>query len=165
VGAKDAGRKPPSDGNAGAQAAKGGKASSKPGAAPSDGNRSINGRIVFGPGVTRPSIPGRQGDAMKNPFEGDEPGEDSCEAYEEYLAAHQEAHRLGDPLSHDDYHLLEAELESLVDLELEFGYLMADQNQRKLDLAERLFIDPESLVDGGWDDADDVDGDGPILWN
>jgi hypothetical protein len=127
-----------------------------------EGNRSFSGRIVFGP---RQSNPGRQGDGMKSPFESEEPGEDTCEAYEEYLAAHEESHRGGEPLGHDDYHLLEAELESLVDLELEFGYLMMDQNQRKLDLAERLFIDPESLVDGSWDEGDELDGDGPILWN
>jgi len=115
---------------------------------PAERSRNSNGRIVFGPSRQRPNTQGKQGDAMKSPFESDEQGEDTCEAYEEYLAAYEEAHRLGEPLGHDDFHLLEAELESLVDLELEFGYLMADQNQRKMELAERLFIDPESLVDG-----------------
>ncbi len=138
------------------------KKSNKPAADNSaSGFQSLNKRIVFGPR----SANGAQGDGMKSPFESDEPGEDTCEAYEEYLAAHEEAQRRGDPLTHDDYHLLEAELESLVDLELEFGYLMADQNQRKLELADRLFIDPESLVDGSWDDDEELGGDGPILWN
>jgi hypothetical protein len=127
--------------------------------------RSINGRIVFGPGAPRPPFPGRQGDAMKSPFGSDDPLDDSCEAYDEYLAAFQESRRAGDPFSHDDFHLLEAELESLVDLELEFGYLMADQNQRKMDLADRLFIDPETLVDGAWDEGEDLDDDNSILWN
>lgn len=142
-----------------AQEKKGGKPAQSSGAGNS---QSFTKRIVFGP---RSTMPGAQGDDMKSPFESDEPGEDTCEAYEEYLAAHEEAQRRGDPLTHDDFHLLEAELESLVDLELEFGYLMVDQNQRKLDLAERLFIDPESLVDGSWDEGDELDGDGPILWN
>lgn len=93
--------------------------------------------------------------------------EDSCEAYEEYLEAFREEKRDGAPHSHDDFHLLAAELEALVDLELEFGYLMPDQNQRKTDLADRLFIDPESLVDGSWDeDGPDTFGtDSPAFWN
>lgn len=91
--------------------------------------------------------------------------EETCDAYEEYLEAHETAAREDEPLSHDDYHLLEAELESLVDLELEFGYLLADQTARKQQLADRLFIDPESLVDGPWDDGDDLDADSPALWN
>lgn len=91
--------------------------------------------------------------------------EDSCEAYEEYRENFAGSRRAGQPLSHDDFHLLEAELESLVDLELEFGYLLPDQTARKQELAERLFIDPESLVDSGWDDGDDFDMDSPALWN
>ncbi len=85
-------------------------------------------------------------------FGSSEEGEDTCEAYEEYLEAFRADHREGAPYSHDDFHLLAAELESLVDLELEFGYLLPDQNQRKMDLADRLYIDPESLVDGSWDE-------------
>lgn len=91
--------------------------------------------------------------------------EETCDAYEEYLEAHTTAKRPDEPLSHDDFHLLEAELESLVDLELEFGYLLADQTARKQELADRLFIDPETLVDGPWDDGDDLDADSPALWN
>jgi hypothetical protein len=66
------------------------------------------------------------------------------------------------PLSHSDYHLLEAELETLLGLEQEFGYLLPEQNKRVEDLAERLFIDPESLRD--FDDSDedfDDDSDKP----
>lgn len=91
--------------------------------------------------------------------------EDSCDAYEEYLEAHEASERKDEPLSHTDFHLLEAELESLVDLELEFGYLMNDQQARKTLLADRIFIDPESLVDGSWDEGDDIDPDSPALWN
>ncbi len=91
--------------------------------------------------------------------------EETCEAYEEYREAHAISERQDDVLSHDDFHLLEAELESLVDLELEFGYLLADQQARKSSLADRLFIDPESLVDGPWDEGDDLDTDSPALWN
>lgn len=91
--------------------------------------------------------------------------EETCDAYEEYLEAHTTAGRKDEPLSHDDFHLLEAELESLVDLELEFGYLLADQQARKGALADRLFIDPETLVDGPWDEGEDLDADSPALWN
>lgn len=87
-----------------------------------------------------------------------------CEGYAEYLAAFEQSDLEGDPLSHDSYHLLEAELEALVDLEMEFGYLLNDQMERKQDLADRLFIDPESLVDLSWDEGDDLDYDGPPYW-
>lgn len=99
-------------------------------------------------------------------FGSSEEGEDTCEAYEEYLESFRADHREGSPYSHDDFHLLAAELESLVDLELEFGYLLPDQNQRKMDLADRLYIDPESLVDGSWDEGeDDFGSDNPAFWN
>jgi hypothetical protein len=91
--------------------------------------------------------------------------EETCDAYEEYLEAHEASQRSDEALGHEDFHLLEAELESLVDLELEFGYLLADQQTRKANLADRLFIDPESLVDGPWDEGDDLDPDSPALWN
>ncbi len=90
---------------------------------------------------------------------------DSCQDYEEYLEQLAESGRLTTPLSHSDYHLLEAELEMLVSLEQEFGYLLADQQTRVNELADRLFIDPEILRNSeqdGYDDADDVDG--PQFW-
>lgn len=116
----------------------------------------------------RPNRSFFSGDAMDEDAQGSgwgQEGEDTCEGYEEYLESLKASGRSGKPLSHDDFHLLEAELESLVDLELEFGYLLPDQIARKQDLADRLFIDPESLVDGGWDDGDDLDADSPALWN
>lgn len=90
--------------------------------------------------------------------------EEICEAYAEYLAVFEQSDVEGDPLGHDSYHLLEAELAGLVDLEMEFGYLLDDQMDRKQDLADRLFIDPESLVDLSWDEGDDLDYDGPPFW-
>lgn len=105
-----------------------------------------------------------QGETMDDSKRADA-DEDTCGAYEEYLESFRDARRKGEPLGHDDYHLYEAELENLVDLELEFGYLLADQTARKQELAERLFIDPESLVDGSWEDGDDFDADSPGFWN
>ena len=67
------------------------------------------------------------------------------------------------PLSHSDYHLLEAELEMLISLEQEFGYLMPDQQTRVDELADRLFIDPDVLRSSEQDAADD-DFDGPQFW-
>jgi hypothetical protein len=81
-----------------------------------------------------------------------EAGEDTCIDYESYLEAHRMEGGPGEPLSHSDYHLLEAELETLLGLEQEFGYLLPEQNKRVDDLADRLFIDPESLRED--DDAD-----------
>ena len=66
------------------------------------------------------------------------------------------------PLNHIEFHLLEAELEMLVSLEQEFGFLMPEQERRKGELADRLFIDPDFLLGGDWD-QDDF-GDVPF-WN
>jgi hypothetical protein len=90
---------------------------------------------------------------------------DSCQDYEEYLEQLAESGRLTTPLSHSDYHLLEAELEMLVSLEQEFGYLLPDQQTRVNELADRLFIDPEvlrNMEQEGYDDDDAMDG--PQFW-
>jgi hypothetical protein len=90
--------------------------------------------------------------------------EDSCPSYEAYLQSFEEAELPGEPLSHSDFHLLEAELESLLSLEEEFGYLLAEQIARKDQLAERLFIDPETLLDNDADGSDYDDFDEPPFW-
>jgi hypothetical protein len=91
---------------------------------------------------------------------------DSCEDYEEYLEQLAASGRLSSPLSHSDYHLLEAELEMLVSLEQEFGYLMPDQQTRVNELADRIFIDPEVLRSNEQDGYDDDEEDmgGPQFW-
>jgi len=71
--------------------------------------------------------------------------EDSCPDYESYLEGYRMSDNDEPPLSHSDYHLLEAELETLLGLEQEFGYLLPEQGKRVDELAIRLFIDPESL--------------------
>jgi hypothetical protein len=95
-------------------------------------------------------------------------GEDSCLDYESYLEAHLVSGDPDAPLSHSDYHLLEAELETLLGLEQEFGYLLPEQSKRVDALAERLFIDPESLTfdddDSGFSD-DNFDSDSPFWKN
>lgn len=93
----------------------------------------------------------------------DDDTEGSCQDYEEYLEQLAESRRAGPPLSHNDYHLLEAELEMLISLEQEFGYLMPDQQSRVNELAERLFIDPDVLR-SEQDAAGDDDFDGPMFW-
>jgi hypothetical protein len=90
---------------------------------------------------------------------------DSCQDYEDYLEQLAASGRLSTPLSHSDYHLLEAELEMLVSLEQEFGYLLPDQQVRVNELADRLFIDPDVLRSAeqeGYDEDDDMDG--PQFW-
>jgi hypothetical protein len=90
--------------------------------------------------------------------------DDSCPSYEAYLQSFEEAELTGEPLSHSDFHLLEAELESLLSLEEEFGYLLPEQLVRKDQLAERLFIDPETLLDNDADGPDYNDFDDPPFW-
>lgn len=90
---------------------------------------------------------------------------DSCQDYEDYLEQHEEAGAKGEPLAHGDYHLLEAELEMLIGLEQEFGYLLPDQSHRVDELAERLFIDADALrklVEEESEEDDDLDG--PAFW-
>lgn len=89
-----------------------------------------------------------------DPF-GMESDDDTCPDYDSYLEAQRMAGGPGGPLSHSDYHLLEAELETLLGLEQEFGYLLPDQGKRVEELAERLFIDPESLRSDEGDDEED----------
>jgi hypothetical protein len=51
----------------------------------------------------------------------------------------------------------------LVGLEQEFGYLMPEQEQRKVELAERLFIDLNYFFDDS--DWDQSDHDDPPYWD
>ncbi len=98
-------------------------------------------------------------------FYTNEPNElfdDTCLSYETYIEAYQESDATEGMLSHSDFHLLEAELETLVTLEQEFGYLLPDQTARKDHLIERLFIDPESLGDNDLPDYPDFDE--PPYW-
>lgn len=95
----------------------------------------------------------------------DDPGnlfDDSCASYEAYVEAYQNSDMAENMLSHSDFHLLEAELETLIALEQEFGYLLTDQMARKAYLIERLFIDPESLLDNDMGDYPDFDE--PPFW-
>ena len=87
-----------------------------------------------------------------------------CEGYQFYLTEFNLMMPEEDPLSHMSFHLLEAELEMLVGLEQEFGYLMPEQEERKQALAARLFIDPDMFYggDGDWDQSDYS---GPPFWD
>ncbi|HRJ44779.1 MAG: hypothetical protein KJZ86_05630 [Caldilineaceae bacterium] len=85
-----------------------------------------------------------------------------CEGYQYYLSEFKLFMPAEDPLGHMDYHLLEAELETLVGLEHEFGYLMPEQAERKQALAARLFIDPDMFYGGDWDQSD---YDAPPYWD
>lgn len=91
--------------------------------------------------------------------------DEECETYSQYLELFNESH-IADatPLEHEDFHLLEAELEMLVRLEQEFGRLLSSQEQRKLTLADQLFIDPDALADLDWDTSDGEDYDDPPFW-
>jgi len=90
--------------------------------------------------------------------------DDHCVSYQSYLDNFQIVEPNGEALSHDDFHLLEAELEMLVRLEQEFGRLLRDQEERKEYLAALLFIDPDEFLEGDWDMPDDPDGATPPFW-
>ena len=89
--------------------------------------------------------------------------DDFCPDYELYVESHRDAGLHESPLSHGDFHLLEAELETLVSLEQEFGYLLPDQQARVTELSERLFIDPDTLR-GDEDLPDSPDFEEPPFW-
>jgi hypothetical protein len=91
--------------------------------------------------------------------------EERCASYQSYLDNFQIVEPDGEALSHDDFHLLEAELEMLVRLEQEFGRLLRDQEERKEYLAALLFIDPDEFLENGWDVPDDPDGATPPFWS
>ena len=88
-----------------------------------------------------------------------------CQDYEQYLEYYYQAPSLSGPLTHEDYHLLEGELDLLVQLEQEFGHLLPEQQGRKTELADRLFIDPDSLVNMDWGTPDDPSNEDPPFWN
>jgi hypothetical protein len=111
--------------------------------------------------LPRPLETSSEGDMDFGPEDFEDGEADSCQDYEDYLEQLAESGRLTTPLSHSDYHLLEAELEMLVSLEQEFSYLMPDQQSRVNELAERLFIDPEILRSSEQDPYDDDDFGGP----
>ena len=99
----------------------------------------------------------------------DDDDDEPCDDFAGYLEQHHIMNPQRAPLSHGDYHLLEAELESLLGLEQEFGYLLPEQQQRVDELADRLYLDPEILraeleYPDDLDDPDDPDLDEPPFW-
>ena len=90
--------------------------------------------------------------------------DDECETYQAYLEAFYAEQPGGSPVTHEDFHLLEAEMEGLVNLEQDFGRLLTEQHARLEYLAALLFIDPDEFLAGEWDWTDGPDGDGPQFW-
>lgn len=90
--------------------------------------------------------------------------DDGCAGYQAYLETFYAVDPHGRPLPHEDFHLLEAELELLVRLEQEFGRLLPDQAERKDALAAALFIDPNEFLENDWDMPEDPDMDNPPFW-
>ena len=84
-----------------------------------------------------------------------------CSAYRQYLERFSGADSMTAPVSHEEYHMLEAELEYMVALEVEFGWLLPEQEIRRDSLAKRLILDPDSLIG---DDLGPEDMDDPSYW-
>lgn len=110
---------------------------------------------------------GRESDSMMaNELDNRDPDDDGiCPDYEQYLEYFYQTPTSLGPLSHEDYHLLEGELDLLVQLEQEFGHLLPEQQGRKAELADRLFIDPDSLVNMDWGAPDDPSNGDPPFWH
>ena len=89
---------------------------------------------------------------------------ENCGAYELYLEQFQESELEGAPLAHHEFHLLEAELEYLVALEVEFGGLLQEQEARKEELSAKLFIDPDAWPNDDFDIPDSPDYEDPPYW-
>ncbi|MFZ4851237.1 MAG: hypothetical protein ACOYL7_19100, partial [Caldilinea sp.] len=119
------------------------------------------------PGNKKPGIPSSRpgffADSTGQSLPPDDDDDDEfCEDYAAYLEAFRLSELPGPPLTHSEYHLLEAELELLLALEDEFGQLLPEQNDRMQSLANRLLIDLDSLeVD---DDEEDDGDDGFVFW-
>ncbi len=89
-----------------------------------------------------------------------------CPAYQQYLDSYeQDASAIDVCLEHDEFHMLEAELDMLLQLEAEFGGLLPEQESRKEGLAARLYIDPDTLASMGWDAPDDPSLEDPPFWS
>jgi hypothetical protein len=87
-----------------------------------------------------------------------------CPAYQDYLDSYEQDSFRQPRLKHKDFHLLEAELDLLVQLEAEFSGLLPEQVARKEALASRLYIDPDTLANMGWDVPDDPSFEDPPFW-
>jgi hypothetical protein len=103
-------------------------------------------------------------DAPGEHYAGDS-NDDYCVSYQTYLDNLNIIEPGSETLSHDDFHLLEAELEMLVRLEQEFGHLLSEQTDRKEYLAALLFIDPDEFLENDWDAPDDPDEASPPFWS
>ena len=91
--------------------------------------------------------------------------EESCVDYQAYLDALHQDQPGATALSHEEFHLLEAELEMLVRLEEEFGHLLREQQERKDYLAAVLYIDPSEFLEDDWDaNGGGPDAYGPPFW-
>lgn len=82
-----------------------------------------------------------------------------CLGYQEYLRRHN--YELGNevPLNHEQYHLLEAEMNVLFSLELEFGMLLPEQENRIDQLTRRLLLNSGSHESIDWGGSDDASSD------
>jgi hypothetical protein len=88
-----------------------------------------------------------------------------CPAYQIYLDSYAEDPGNFVQLEHDEFHLLEAELDMLIQLEIEFDGLLPEQEARKNALVDRLYIDPETLASMmSWDASDDPYEEDPPFW-
>ncbi|MEM7129492.1 MAG: hypothetical protein AAF702_24380 [Chloroflexota bacterium] len=81
--------------------------------------------------------------------------------YDQYLDKLFRSGIMDSPFTEDEYCILRAELESLVTIERQFGYLLAEQRNRQNDLLACLLVDVDSLNGTNMDYPNQNDYDEP----
>ncbi len=82
-----------------------------------------------------------------------------CPTYQEYIVRHSYDSKNTSPLDHDQFHLLEAELNVLFQLELEYGTLLPEQQERIDRITNRLMLNSGSHESIDWGRTDDLSTD------
>ncbi len=84
--------------------------------------------------------------------------------YERYLDKLFQSGIMDSPFTEQEYNVLRAELDSLVSLEQQFGYLLTEQRNRQHDLFTCLLIEPGAISDDDIDLPSRSDFDEPPRW-
>lgn len=84
--------------------------------------------------------------------------------YDSYLDRLFQSGIMDSPITEKEYNVLRAELNSLMELEQQFGYLLTEQRNRQHNLMSCLLIDARSCMDDDTDMSGQSDLDEPPCW-
>ncbi len=87
---------------------------------------------------------------------------EDCPAYQEYLKRVEYEMNSAPSLNHEQFHLLEAEMNMLFQLELRYGTLLPEQQQRIDQLSSRLSLNSGSHESVDWGLSDDANVDDAV---